>query len=212
ASIAGNYTQASNGRLALNVGDRLNVAGTATIAGDLQLLGRRDYVANNTTYAVLQATNGLQGTFDTLSSGPAVTFLSATRSYDANTAYVSLQRMDVTAVAASLGAIGTASMDSAIRVEQAFQQVDAQQFQGNGALSGGFIRAAAALQQSPTAKAAADSLRSLSGRAHADSAAMTFDTIDLGRRALAAHFDGLSQQPRLLGNWQRALGGPGEGG
>lgn len=153
ASIAGNYTQASNGRLALNVGDRLNVAGTATIAGDLQLLGRRDYVANNTTYAVLQATNGLQGTFDTLSSGPAVTFLSATRSYDANTAYVSLQRMDVTAVAASLGAIGTASMDSAIRVEQAFQQVDAQQFQGNGALSGGFIRAAAALQQSPTAKA-----------------------------------------------------------
>ncbi|WP_101064687.1 autotransporter domain-containing protein, partial [Xanthomonas phaseoli] len=212
ASIAGNYTQASNGRLAVNVGDRLNVAGTATIAGDLQLLGRRDYVVNNTTYAVLQATGGLQGTFDTLSSGPAVTFLSATRSYDANTAYVSLQRMDVTAVAASLGAIGTASMDSAIRVEQAFQQVDAQQFQGNGALSGGFIRAAAALQQSPNAKAAADSLRSLSGRAHADSAVMTFDTIDLGRRALAAHFDGLSQQPRLLGNWQRALGGPGEGG
>lgn len=212
ASITGNYTQASNGRLAVNVGDRLNVAGTATIAGDLQLLGRRDYVVNTTAYAVLQATNGLQGTFDTLSSGPAVTFLTATRSYDANTAYVSLQRMDVTAVAASLGAIGTVSMESAIRVEQAFQQVDAQQFQGNGAISGGFIRAAAALQQSPTAKAAADSLRSLSGRAHAESAAMTFDTIDLGRRALASHFDGVSQQPRLLGNWQRALGGPGEGG
>ncbi len=212
ASITGNYTQASNGRLAVNMGDRLNVAGTATIAGDLQLLGRRDYVVNNTTYPVLQATNGLQGTFDTLSSGPAVTFLTATPSYDANTAYISLQRMDVTAVAASLGAIGTASMDSAIRVEQAFQKVDAQQFQGNGALSADFIRAAAALQQSPTAKAAADSLRSLSGRAHAESAAMTFDTIDLGRRALASHFDGLSQQPRLLGNWQRALGGPGEGG
>lgn len=212
ASITGNYTQASNGRLAVNVGDRLNVAGTATIAGDLQLLGRRDYVVNTTAYAVLQATNGLQGTFDTLSSGPAVIFLTATRSYDANTAYVSLQRMDVTAVAASLCAIGTVSMESAIRVEQAFQQVDAQQFQGNGAISGGFIRAAAALQQSPTAKAAADSLRSLSGRAHAESAAMTFDTIDLGRRALASHFDGVSQQPRLLGNWQRALGGPGEGG
>lgn len=212
ASITGNYTQASNGRLAVNVGDRLNVAGTATIAGDLQLLGRRDYVVNNTTYPVLQATSGLQGTFDTLSSGPAVTFLTATRSYDANTAYISLQRMDVTAVAASLGAIGTASMDSAMRVEQAFQKVDAQQFQGNGALGGDFIRAAAALQQSPTAKAAADSLRSLSGRAHAASAAMTFDTIDLGRRALASHFDGLSQQPRLLGSWQRALGGPGEGG
>ncbi|MCS3845364.1 autotransporter-associated beta strand protein [Xanthomonas campestris] len=211
-AIGGNYTQDDFGRLALNVGDRLNVSGTATIDGDLQLIGRRDYVVNTTTYPVLQAANGLQGTFASLSSGPAVTFLDATLSYDANTAYVSLQRMDVTAVAASLGAVGTASMDSAIRVEQAFQKVDAQQLQGNGGISSGFIRAAAALQQSPDAKTAADSLRSLSGRAHAASAAMTFDTIDLGRRALAAHFDGLSQQPRMLGTWQRALGGPGEGG
>ncbi len=211
-AIGGNYTQDDFGRLALNVGDRLNVSGTATIDGDLQLIGRRDYVVNNTTYPVLQAANGLQGTFASLSSGPAVTFLDATLSYDANTAYVSLQRMDVTAVAASLGAVGTASMDSAVRVEQAFQKVDAQQLQGNGGISSGFIRAAAALQQSPDAKTAADSLRSLSGRAHAASAAMTFDTIDLGRRALAAHFDGLSQQPRMLGTWQRALGGPGEGG
>lgn len=211
-AIGGNYTQDDFGRLALNVGDRLNVSGTATIDGDLQLIGRRDYVVNNTTYPVLQAANGLQGTFASLSSGPAVTFLDATLSYDANTAYVSLQRMDVTAVAASLGAVGTASMDSAIRVEQAFQKVDAQQLQGSGGISSGFIRAAAALQQSPDAKTAADSLRSLSGRAHAASAAMTFDTIDLGRRALAAHFDGLSQQPRMLGTWQRALGGPGEGG
>ncbi|MEA9605487.1 S8 family serine peptidase [Xanthomonas campestris pv. plantaginis] len=211
-AIGGNYTQDDFGRLALNVGDRLNVSGTATIDGDLQLIGRRDYVVNNTTYPVLQAANGLQGTFASLSSGPAVTFLDATLSYDANTAYVSLQRMDVTAVAASLGAVGTASMDSAIRVEQAFQKVDAQQLQGNGGISSGFIRAAAALQQSPDAKTAADSLRSLSGRAHAASAAMTFDTIDLGRRALATHFDGLSQQSRMLGTWQRALGGPGEGG
>ncbi|WP_115004235.1 S8 family serine peptidase [Xanthomonas campestris] len=211
-AIGGNYTQDDFGRLALNVGDRLNVSGTATIDGDLQLIGRRDYVVNNTTYPVLQAANGLQGTFASLSSGPAVTFLDATLSYDATTAYVSLQRMDVTAVAASLGAVGTASMDSAIRVEQAFQKVDAQQLQGNGGISSGFIRAAAALQQSPDAKTAADSLRSLSGLAHAASAAMTFDTIDLGRRALAAHFDGLSQQPRMLGTWQRALGGPGEGG
>lgn len=73
-SIAGNYTQASNGRLALNVGDRVNVTGTATIAGDLQVLGRRDYVVDNATYTLLQASSGLQGTFDTLSRGAAVTF------------------------------------------------------------------------------------------------------------------------------------------
>ncbi|MCC8475112.1 S8 family serine peptidase [Xanthomonas arboricola] len=211
-SIAGNYTQASNGRLALNVGDRVNVTGTATIAGDLQVLGRRDYVVDNATYTLLQASSGLQGTFDTLSRGAAVTFLDASLTYDSNTAYLALRSLNATAVAATLGMTGTAAMDSAIRVEQAFQQVDAQQLQGTGGISSGFIRAAAALQQSPDAKAAADSLRSLSGRAHAESAAMTFDTIDLGRRALASHFDGLSQQPRMLGVWQRALGGPGEGG
>ncbi|CAD1789705.1 S8 family serine peptidase [Xanthomonas euroxanthea] len=211
-SIAGNYTQASDGRLALNVGDRVNVTGTATIAGDLQVLGRRDYVVDNTTYTLLQASGGLQGTFDTLSRGAAVTFLDASLTYDSNTAYLALRSLNATAVAATLGMTGTAAMDSAIRVEQAFQQVDAQQLQGAGGISSGFIRAAAALQQSPDARAAADSLRSLSGRAHAESAAMTFDTIDLGRRALAAHFDGVSQQPRLLGVWQRALGGPGEGG
>lgn len=211
-SIAGNYTQASNGRLALNVGDRVNVTGTATIAGDLQVLGRRDYVVDNATYTLLQASSGLQGTFDTLSRGAAVTFLDASLTYDSNTAYLALRSLNATAVAATLGMTGTAAMDSAIRVEQAFQQVDAQQLQGTGGISSGFIHAAAALQQSPDAKAAADSLRSLSGRAHAESAAMTFDTIDLGRRALASHFDGLSQQPRMLGVWQRALGGPGEGG
>ncbi|MBB4129322.1 autotransporter serine protease [Xanthomonas sp. 3075] len=211
-SVNGNYTQTGNGRLALNVGDRMNVMGTATIAGDLQVLGRRDYVIDNNSYTLLQASDGLQGRFDSLSSGPAVTFLDANLTYDSNNAYLSLRRMDVTAVANTLGMTGTAAMESAVRVEQAFQQVDAQQLKGNGAISSGFIRAAAALQQSPTAKAAADSLRSLSGRAHAESAAMTFDTIDLGRRALAAHFDALSQQPRVLGVWQRALGGPGEGG
>ncbi|WP_434988956.1 S8 family serine peptidase [Xanthomonas melonis] len=210
-TVNGNYIQAANGRLALTVGDRLNIAGSASIAGDLQLLGRRDYVVNNTTYPVLQAAGGLQGTFSTTSGGPAVTFLDATLSYDATTAFVSLQRMDVAAVAASLGAIGTASMDSAIRVEQAFQQVDAQQLQGGGGIGSGFMRAAAALQHAPSAQAAADALRTLSGRAHAESAALSFDTIDLGRRALATHIDALWQQPRLIGAWQQALGGPGTG-
>lgn len=183
-SVTGNYTQAGDRRLALNVGDRLNVAGTATIAGDLQVLGRRDDVIDNNTYTLLQATNGRQGRFDSLTGGPAVTFLDANLTYDSNSAYLTLRRMDVTTIAAALGVIGTASMDSAIRIEQAFQKVDAQQLQGDGAISSGFVRAAAALQQSPTAKATADSLRSLSGRAHAASAAMTFDTIDLGRRVL----------------------------
>ncbi|WP_152249670.1 autotransporter serine protease, partial [Xanthomonas maliensis] len=211
-TVAGNYTQASNGRLALIVGDRLSVGGAASIAGDLQLLGRRDYVVNNTTYPVLQAGGGLQGTFASLSSGPAVTFLDASLSYDATTAYLSLRRLDATAVASALGVTEPAAFASAVRVEQAFQQLDAQQLRGSGAISGDFIRAAAALQQAPDGKAASESLRSLSGRAYAASAAMTFDAIDLGRRALASHFDALSQQPRLTGVWQRALGGPGEGG
>lgn len=141
-----------------------------------------------------------------------MTFLDASLTYDSNNAYLALRGLTATAVASTLGLSGTTAMDSAVRVEQAFQQVDVQLLQGSGAISSGFVQAAAALQQSPTGETAADSLRSLSGRAHAESAAMTFDTIDLSRRALATHFDGVSQQPRLLGVWQRALGGPGEGG
>ena len=211
-AVAGNYIQDSTGRLALNVGDRLNVTGTASIAGELQLLGRRDYVVDNATYTLLQAAGGLQGTFGTVTRGPAVTFLDASVTYDSNNAYLALRGLTATAVASTLGLSGTTAMDSAVRFEQAFQQVDVQLLQGSGAISSGFVQAAAALQQSPTGETAADSLRSLSGRAHAESAAMTFDTIDLSRRALATHFDGVSQQPRLLGVWQRALGGPGEGG
>ena len=111
-SVTGNYTQASNGRLALNVGDRLSVSvsvsGNANIAGDLQVLGRRDYVLDNAIYIVMQATDGRQRRFDSLSSGPAVTFLSATLTYDSDSAYSSLRRMDITAVAATLGAVGPA--------------------------------------------------------------------------------------------------------
>ena len=59
--------------------------------------------------------------------------------------------------------------------------------------------------------AAAATLRSLSGEAHAAATAMTFDSIDLQRRALSGRFDSLAAQPRAIGAWSQRLGDTGQG-
>src|SRR5690606_30299816 len=47
------------------------------------------------------------------------------------------------------------------------------------------------------------------GELHAASAAMTFDAIDAGRRALDARLDGLAHAPHRAGGWHRGLSGGG---
>ncbi len=210
-SLQGDYLQ-SGGRLALNVGDRLSVSGSATLqGGDLHVLGKRDYVGLDVAYTVLEAANGLSGTFAGVSS-PANVFVQASLDYDGNSASITLQRLDVTAAAAALGDIGAAALASATRIENAFRLIDGQTVQGEGSIGDGFIRGAAAIQQSPDAAAAAATLRSLSGQAHVAAAAMTFDSIDMSRRALSSRLESVLAAPRRQGAWQASLGGQGRGG
>lgn len=210
-SVSGSYTQTTGAKLALNVGDRLSVGGSASIAGDLQVLGKRDYVSLNTSYTVLQAGAGLSGTFANLTWGSGVFVGQGALAYDANAAYITLQRLDVATTAASLSGITAASLSSATRVEQAFEQIDAQQQQGGSLIDAGFIRGAAALQQAVDAKQALASLQSLSGQAHAEAATATFDAVDLGRRALSQHFGEVAWSGARGGAWRQALGGNGQG-
>lgn len=211
-AVDGDYTQSATAALALNVGDRLAVGGSATLqGGDLYVLGKRDYVGLDTAYTVLEAGNGLSGSFSGVSS-PASVFVQATLSYDARSASVTLQRLDVNAAAAALGDIGAAAATSATRIENAFRQIDMQLQQGDGAIADGFIRGAAAIQQSADAAAASATLRSLSGQAHAAALATTFDGIDMSRRALSSRLGAVSASPRRQGAWQAPLGGQGQGG
>ncbi|GHH51896.1 S8 family serine peptidase [[Pseudomonas] boreopolis] len=209
--VSGNYVQAADARLALNVGDWLHASGSASIAGELQVLGKRGYVSLNTAYTVLRADAGLSGTFARLTWGPGVFVGQGTLAYDANTAYITLQRLDVATAAAALPGITAASLASATRVEQAFRQIDAQQ-QGAAPVAGDFVRSAAALQQSADAKQALASLQSLSGQAHAEAMTATFDAVDLGRRALSQHFGAVAWSGGTRGGtWRQALGGTGQG-
>nr|WP_232755950.1 S8 family serine peptidase [Xylella fastidiosa] len=210
--VQGDYTQLETGRLALHVGDQLSVAGNATLkGGELQVLGKRDYVTFNTSYSVLQADGSLTGTFSQLTWGPAVLLGEGRLTYGANNAYVTLQRLNVSAAAQALGIVDRVAQASAQRVEQAFRAIDAQQAQGRGALPTSFIGAAAALQQSSSAAVAAGSLQSLSGQSHVAAALVSLDAIDLGRRSLATRLDAPRSGERIV-TWHQALGGPGQNG
>jgi len=207
--VAGDYVQLPGGRLALTLGNgQLQVGGSATLqGGDVHVLGvRQGYVTQAREY-VLTADGGISGRFDALTSASSV-FLQATLGYSATQAWMDIERIDVNAAARSIAGISPAALGAAARVEQAFRQIDAQQ--GSGPVAGGLVRAAAAIQQSPGQQAAAATLRSLSGEAHALATAMTFDGIDMNRRALSAQFaEGGS---RAGGAWSRSLGGGGQGG
>lgn len=179
--------------------------------GELQVLGKRDYVSLNTSYSVLHADGGLSGTFSGLTWGPAVLLGEGQLHYGANDANVTLQRLDVNAAARALGIVDTVAQVSAQRVEQAFREIDIQQAQGHGRLSTSFMAAAAALQQSGSAQMVADSLRSLSGQAHLEVAAASFDVVDVGRRSLATRLGGRPMGERTV-TWRQSLGGSGQDG
>ncbi len=207
-TINGNYTQLTNGRLALSLGSELRVSGTASLnGGDLYVTGTNaGYVADAHT-EVLNAAAGLTGTFVGLNNSSNVTLLSATLNYDANTAWLNVAQVQATAVQ---GMVYTpASWSAAQRVDGAFGQINTQ-LGATGAVDGapvavGFIQGAADLQQSASIGAVSKSLESLSGQLHAASAAMAFEAIDAGTRALSSRFDALVDAPQV-GAWTQTLG------
>lgn len=207
-TITGNFAQSGNARFAFLVGAPLHVQGTASLAGELQVAGiASGYVRNNRENVVV-AFGGLSGQFSSLTSGSGV-FLEASLGYDANTAWLNITRLDITAVATAMGNITAASLGSAQRIEDAFDVIDTRPQDGGG-ISAGFLAAAGEFQSAATQAQAQASLESLSGELHAAADAMTFDAVGLNRRALSSRF---SEQPQALqgGAWYQSLGGPGSG-
>ncbi|WP_437343398.1 S8 family serine peptidase [Rhodanobacter geophilus] len=204
-SVGGNYTQQSTGTLALSLGSALNVAGTASIAGNLLVTGTNAGYTMNSHTVVLTATQGLTGTFAAVNPASNVV-LQDTPGYDANSAWLDVSRVTVSAVQGA--SYTTASYAAAQRVDTAFGQIDTQL--SAGAASGSpvpssFIAGAASLQQTATLAALQSSLESLSGQLHAASAAMTFEAIDAGTRALSQRFEQLLDTPQP-GAWTQGLG------
>lgn len=210
-TVAGDFQQASGGRLAWQVGAPLQVAGTANLAGELQVTGKVAGYTNASRETVVQAGNGVTGTFDSLTRGPGV-FLDGTLGYEANRAYLDITRLDVTAAAMSFSAITAQSLGAAERVEGAFSQIDGQSTVHDGPIADGFIRAAGAFQGIQSEAAALAALDSMSGAQHAAALTATFDNVDMGRRAVASRVGALAARDAAAGVWKESLGQGGSGG
>jgi fibronectin-binding autotransporter adhesin len=207
--VGGDYVQASTGTFSVTLGDKLDIAGSATLeGGTLEVRGAANgYIANQHT-DVLTAAGGVTGTFDRLVKGPGVVFTATTIHYDANSVWLDTTGLDVTRAAVGDG-IGytAASMASAQRVQGAFEQLNERIGAGTlDGVSGDFLQAAGRFQQAPTVAAAQASLRSLSGEIHAASPAMTFRAIDAGNRALSDHLDDLRGGNGPVGLWTKRIG------
>lgn len=209
-SVGGGYTQEAGGRLAVTLGSALRVAGAADIqGGDLYVLGTEGgYVANSHT-EVLSAGQGLTGTFSALDKASNVTLLDATTHYDGNSAWLDVTQVQASAVPGM--AYTAASLGAARRVDAAFAQINAQLTTAGAStgavapVSTAFVQGAASLQQAAGVATVAQSLDSLSGQLHAASAAMTFEAIDAGTRALSQRFEQLLDTPEP-GAWAQGLG------
>jgi len=208
STVGGNYAQSSTGTLAISLGSKLDVTGTATLnGGTLEVTGADSGYVSNAHTNVLTAGGGLTGTFAQLVKDTGVVFTATTINYDANSVWLDTTGLNVTTAAAGHGVSYTpASFGSAQRVQGAFNQLDNRIATGN--LSGvpsDFLYAAGQFQQAPTLRAAQASLQSLSGELHAASAAMTFEAIDASSRALSDRFDNLLDKGTGFGMWTHSL-------
>ncbi|GKX57540.1 serine protease [Leminorella grimontii] len=194
-TFSSNYTQTSDGQLAIVLGSTLNVQGTANVAGNLHVLSVPQGYVTKTQQEVLYAQGGLQGTFNTFTKASGV-FLDATVGYNSNQAWLNVQRVNTASVS---GIEYTAAASSgAARVEQAFTLLDAQNSASPSPSSvkdSEFLKAAASLQQSPTPQIAQASLESLSGQLPAASRAMTLQAVNVNSRQVSDHIAQLMDAP-----------------
>ncbi|HKT42608.1 MAG TPA: autotransporter domain-containing protein, partial [Rhodanobacteraceae bacterium] len=205
-TVGGNYTNASTGTLAVSLGSKLAVTGTATLnGGTLEVTGADSGYVANTHTDVLTATGGVSGTFGQLVKKSGVVFTSTTIGYGANDVYLDTTGLNITAAAASMGIADPASAGAAQRVQIGFEGIN-NAIASGGMLPSSVLQGAGAIQQSATPAVAQATLTSLSGQLHAATAAMLFDSIDARGDALAEHFDDLAGGRVKPGVWYSNLG------
>jgi subtilase-type serine protease len=90
-----------------NTSDRIHVTGVAILDGSVAHVGPNGNYAPRTTYNILTADGGIQGTFTGASS--AYAFLTPTLSYDTKNAFMTLTRNDV-----PIGSVGETGNESSV--------------------------------------------------------------------------------------------------
>ncbi len=197
ATVTGNYVQAGSGSLNISLGSVLNVNGSASLDGNLNLVGKDAGYVTNVHQDLLTAAGGVSGTFATFSLSSGV-FLSSTVQYDINDVWIDTSSLSVTGTFTTLGySANPVVMGTAQRVDGAFQQINpsSQTSTTSGGstskVPAGFVLAAGAIQHTQTISAAAVSMKSLSGQLHAASAAMALQGIEASNRGVTRRLDAL---------------------
>ncbi|MEC5320109.1 autotransporter domain-containing protein [Brenneria populi subsp. brevivirga] len=190
-TVAGNYTQNSNGLLNVTLSNPLSVAGSASLNGTLRVgIPSNTYIVQ-TQETLLHSDQGVNGAFHTTDLG---LFLTGNLSYGANDVTGTFSRINTVDAVTNGGLQNTAQRQTAANVESALQIAD--RWAGNASTTAqhsGLLAKAAAFQQIATVQAAAASLDSLSGQAHASGNAILFNSLDYQNQLLNNRLD-------LLGN------------
>jgi autotransporter-associated beta strand protein len=203
-TVGGHYT--NSGTLAVSLGSKLAVTGTATLnGGTLEVTGANSGYVANTHTDVLTASGGVTGTFGNLVKDSGVVFTSTTIGYGTNDVYLDTTGLNITVAAASMGIIEPAAVSAAQRVQVGFDAINATMASG-ATLAPDLLQGAGAIQHSATPAVAQATLTSLSGQLHAASAAMLFDGIDARGNALSERFDDLVSSRVKSGVWYSNLG------
>jgi fibronectin-binding autotransporter adhesin len=191
----------------VSLGSELKVAGKASLAGNLNVLGAdRGYIKTR-HQDVLTAGGGIDGQFSALTLSPGV-FLQSTIGYTSTSVWLDTRSLDITKAAQAMGVTSAPDLQAASRLQSSFEMLDARLAAGGsvGASELATLEAAGAIQRAPTAAFAEASLQSLSGQLPAASAAMLFDSIDTSAAALAGHLEVMRTSRRKAGAWATSLG------
>lgn len=208
----GDYRQSAGGRLAVLLGNEFLVNGTAWLDGDLQVLGWRNGYTTTSAVTILAA-GSVVGQFATLSTASNI-FLQGALDYRATHVILNITRMDVSSAAKSLPGISQSALSAAQRLEQAFVQLDRRdRTHGSAATAGDavavaddFVSIAGQFQQIDDAGKARAALDSLSGVSHSLATTLTFDGIDMSRRALSSRFSVARDRLDGVSVWKQSLG------
>jgi len=209
--IGGDYWHEDRAILALELGQRLEIAGSAFLdGGSFHLLGVKPGYTASAREQVLFANAGVTGQFRELTWANSL-FLQGSLSYAANHVWLDITRLDVTAAAMAMADLTPMALSGAVRLEQAFSALDAAPAAASGHAAA-FWRAAGQFQQLHDQATAVAALDSLSGQAHVQAISLAFDTIGLHRQAVAARLSSLSGSFAQPAAWKHTLGQGGSGG
>ncbi|ALB63475.1 serine protease [Cronobacter condimenti 1330] len=202
-----NYTQRTTGSLAFMLGSTLDVAGRATLAGRLHLLGVPAGYVTQSRQPVVNA-GAVSGKFSRFTQSAGV-FLTGSLGYNTKQVWLNIKRLQVTQT--KVATASAASLSGAARLEQAFTQLDKQVASGVAVRASSFAEAAGELQRTSSNQSARAALESLSGQLPAATAALTWQAINVNQRSSASRIAALLDAPQSRSwsdtlSWNGSLG------